>query len=132
QLETRFPESEFIWFSRFQRTEALFHQDKLDEAFAALTALKEQKQNEAVAQSSWFPRVFILMGEIHLRRKEYSQLTALVEEMIAWDPDSPFLYQAHELQGRAYKNQAKFKEAIESFTKVIDDPEGRKTETAAK
>ncbi|MEX0726596.1 MAG: tetratricopeptide repeat protein [Planctomycetaceae bacterium] len=132
QLEARFPESEFIWFSRFQRAEALFHQGKIDESFAALNTLKAEKQNEAVSQTPWFPRVFILLGEIHLRRKEYSELTPLVDELKAWDPDSPFLYQAYEIQGRSFKNQAKFKEAIESFKKVIEDPDGRSTETAAK
>ncbi|MDA0832061.1 MAG: tetratricopeptide repeat protein [Planctomycetota bacterium] len=132
QLETRFPDSEFVWFSRFQKAEALFHQGKLDEAFAALNLLKAEKKNEAVAKASWFPRVFILLGEIHLRRKEYSDVFAIVDELKGWDSDSPFLYQAYEIQGRANKNQAKFKEAIESFKKVIDDPEGRSTETAAK
>ncbi len=132
QLEQRFPQGTFVWYGRFQRAEALFRQDKTDEAFTALNAIKAEKQNEAVSKADWFPRVFVLLAEIHLKRKEYDQLQAIVDELIAFDPKSPFLYQANEVLGRGFKNQAKFKEATEIFAKVIDDPNGRATETAAK
>lgn len=80
----------------------------------------------------WFPRVFVLLAETQWQKKNYSDVVATVTDFRAWDAKSPLLYQAEETLGRAYKSQGKFDEARAVFKQVIDDPNGKRTETAAK
>jgi TolA-binding protein len=115
----------------FYLAEALMHENNLDAARAILEKLKAEAKIEP-GTPAWQPRVWVLLAETQLQLKAYNDVAATVEDFRTRDPKSQWLYQAEEVLGRSYKNQAKFDEARAAFQRVIDDATGRKTETAAK
>ncbi len=132
ELITRFPKSEHFWFAHLRRGEALLSLGKLEDSGVLLEMVKSQKANPKVNTENWFPRVWVLLAEVELRKKNYAGVATVVGEFQKHDSDSPFLYQANEILGRSYKNQARFDEARNVFLRVVADPHGRRTETAAK
>ena len=68
------------------------------------------------------------------RQKKYDDLESTVAELRQRPAKSAFLYQAEEVLGRGYKQQAppKFDEARKAFERVLADPIAERTETAAK
>jgi TolA-binding protein len=131
QLLKRYPQSKHRYNVRFYRAEAQFQLNQFDEANRALSELKRETDLTAT-KADWFPRVWILLGELQLRRKEYGAVEQTIEELRSRQPKSPLLYQADEILGRSYKNRARFDEARTAFQRVIDHPQGSRTETAAK
>ncbi|MCH9020535.1 MAG: tetratricopeptide repeat protein [Proteobacteria bacterium] len=76
--------------------------------------------------------MWVLLAEIAFRDKEYDKVRTTVEELRNRWPETKVLYQADEILGRSYKNQAQFEKARAAFGRVIADKWGRETETAAK
>jgi cellulose synthase operon protein C len=132
QLTERYPDSNFRWHARFYSGEAHLQLGDLEKARDAFLALKTSAEESAVSRSEWFPRVWVLLAETYFRLKQYADVEATVDELRSRDPMSRYLYQADEVLGRSYKNQAKFDPARTAFQRVIDNPHGRRTETAAK
>jgi outer membrane protein assembly factor BamD (BamD/ComL family) len=97
-----------------------------------LLQVKAQKDNPAVKGAKWFPQVWVLLAETEFRLKDYPAVAAVVEEFRKSDPQSNLLYVAEETLGRSLKAQAMFPEARAAFKRAIEDPAGRRTETAAK
>ncbi len=81
---------------------------------------------------TWQPRLWVLLAEIRLRLKQYPELAAIVADFKTKYPKATTLYQADEVLGRGYKQQAQFDEARQAFQRVFTDPAASKTETAAK
>ena len=131
QLLKRYPKSKHRYAVRFYRSEAHYQLKQFDDADQALSKLKSETDPTAT-KADWFPRVWILLGELQLRRKKYYDVEQTVEELRSLHPKSPLLYQADEILGRSYKNRARFDEARAAFQRVIDHPQGSRTETAAK
>ncbi|MCH7988233.1 MAG: tetratricopeptide repeat protein [Planctomycetes bacterium] len=131
QLLKRYPKSKHRYAARFYRAEAQFQLSQFDETNSALSELKNETDPMAT-EADWFPRVWILLGELQLRRKKYDAVEQTIEELRSRLPNSPLLYQADEILGRSYKNRARFDEARTAFQRVIDHPQGSRTETAAK
>ncbi|MCY2964283.1 MAG: tetratricopeptide repeat protein, partial [Planctomycetota bacterium] len=132
QSTQRFPEGTYRHEAELARAEADFQQQDYAAAVVRLERLRGLKTDAAVANRPWFGKVFVRLAECHLREKAYDKAQAVIAEMQEWDPQSPLLYQAYEIQGKALKNQARFADARRWFQKVIDDKHGRKTETAAR
>ena len=132
ELLRKYPKSQYAWYVRFSFAEAQMQLDQPEKAIDWLKELQQQQGNEKITNEPWYARTWVLLAEALLRRKDYAAVAAAVADFEKWNPDSPFLYQAYEVLGRSYKNQALFDEARQAFQKVIDSPEGRKTETAAK
>lgn len=128
----RYPEGAYRHEATLQRAEADFMLGDILAARSGLERLHSLKNEPQAAESAWMGKVFVRLAELLVREKEYQRALAAVDEMEAWDPDSPLLYKAWEIAGRAYKNQARFDDARRLFLKAIDDPQGRKTETAAR
>jgi cellulose synthase operon protein C len=130
----RFPKSRHVPLATFRRAEALVGGDAKGTAAARtlLTGLLDDWSANEVAKEPWFARVRLLLAELAVREKDYDAAVAHVETLFEERPESPFLYQAHELRGRVHKQQAQFVEARAEFAKVTDDEHGAKTETAAK
>jgi TolA-binding protein len=131
-LRTRFAEGDYKTDAAFYLALAHLQRQQADPALELLKPLAAAKANPAMREKPWFPRVFVLLAEIQWQKKSYADVVATVTDFRAWDPKSKLLYQAEEVLGRAYKTQAKFDEARAVFKQVIDDPNGAKTETAAK
>jgi TolA-binding protein len=132
RLREQFPESKYAWDGAFRNAEAELSERRYEKARELLLELKALKDDPAVGQARWFPRVYVLLAEAQVQLKDYEAVKASVEELAALTSDSPALHQAYEVLGRSYKNQAMFSEARAAFQKVIEDKHSRGTETAAK
>ena len=129
---TRFAEGEHKLDAAFHLALAQVQRQQIEPAFELLKPLAAMKGDPKTKEMDWFPRVFVLLAEIQWKQKNYADAVATVTDFRAWDSKNRLQYQADEVLGRAYKNQAKFDEARAAFQKAIDDPNGKRTETAAK
>lgn len=80
----------------------------------------------------WYPRLWVLLAETRFRQKNYGGVEQAVADLKQRLPNGPMSYQAEEVLGRCYKQQAQFDKAREAFQRVIADPAAFRTETAAK
>jgi cellulose synthase operon protein C len=101
------------------------------EAEKNLAKLKDEI-TKAQAPPDWSARVWILLAEAFHRQKKYAEVETTVDELRHRMPHSGLLYQADEILGRTYKNQAQWDKAIAAFERVIKDREKEQNETAAK
>lgn len=127
----RFPQSDQRFYARYRQGEALLRAGDPEGAVQRLGPL-ETSPEALVQQADWFPSLRLLLAEAHLQAREYEQVETVVQRFRADNPDSPLLYQADEILGRRYKNQARWKEAREALQRVVDSKSGFRTETAAK
>lgn len=116
----------------YQLGEALLQQGKPEEAAGALAQVEALQDDPAVKSQPWFPRLFVLLAEAAFQQKDYDAALKHIERVTASEPRSEFAYLAEEVLGRVLKNQTKFDEARAAFQRVLDDPNGRRTATAAR
>lgn len=135
----KFPAGTYRWETEFRWAEADFQSGAYKESQERLLKLKAEalkpkaeKDHEAVARARWFPQVWVLLAETQFRLKQHADVAATAAEARTWDAKSPLLYQVDEVLGRSLKALAKFAEARAAFERVIKDPSGQLTETAAK
>lgn len=153
-FEKAFPASEHRFYAKFRKAEALLQlavrspggasieagrgSEQVDEAIKLLIELKQSKDvalkdsGSTIGQEEWYPQVWLLLTEAYFRIRNHTAVAANVEELRSQDPMSKFLYQMDEILGRSLNAQAKFDEARAAFTRVIESPDGKRTETAAK
>ena len=131
-IRTRFSEGRYKTDAAFFLALSHLQRQQADPALELLKPLVAAKADPEMKTKDWFPRVFILLAEIQWQKKSYAESIATVADFRAWDAKSKLLYQADEVLGRAYKSQGKFDEARAAFKQAIDDPNGTRTETAAK
>ena len=129
---TRFAAGEHKFDAAFYLALSHLQRQQPDPALELLKPLAAAKADPAMKDKDWFPRVFVLLAEIQWQKKSYADVVATVADFRAWDAKNRFLYQADEVLGRAHKSQGKFDEARAAFKQVIEDPNGTRTETAAK
>ena len=130
-LVEKFPNTRYRFDTQFRIAEAHLQLEQLDESRRILTALQGLNDQE-LRKAAWYPRVWILLAEIAFRQKQYDEALKTLDAFRASHADSSVAYQADDLLGRIYKNQADFEKARTAFERVIDDRWGRRTETAAK
>lgn len=131
-LTTRFPESKYRWFAEMHWAEADLNLKENTKAIERLKTVVAQKDNAMVSKEAWFGQAWVLLAEAHNREQQYDEVAATVTACREWKPDLPVLYILDEIAGRSLKAQAKFPEAIATFQRIVEDPNGRRTETAAK
>ncbi|MFM9963340.1 MAG: tetratricopeptide repeat protein [Planctomycetaceae bacterium] len=131
-IRTRFAEGRYKTDAAFFLALSHLQRQQAEPALEQLKPLVAAKTDPEMKTKDWFPRVFVLLAEIQWQQKNYAESIATVADFRAWDAKSKLLYQADEVLGRAYKSQGKFDEARAAFKQVIDDPNGTRTETAAK
>jgi TolA-binding protein len=131
-IRTRFAEGRYKTDAAFFLALAHLQRQQAEPALELLKPLVAAKADPEMKTKDWFPRVFILLAEIQWQKKSYAESIATVADFRAWDAKCKLLYQADEVLGRAFKSQGKFDEARVAFKQVIDDPNGSRTETAAK
>lgn len=131
-LTTRFPESKYRWFAAMHWAEADFKQNETDKAIERLKTVVAQKGDAVIVNEAWFGQAWVLLTEAYYQKKQYEEVVKTVADCRAWKVDLPVLYILDEIVGRSLKAQAKFPEAIAIFQSIIEDPNGRRTETAAK
>ena len=99
---------------------------------AAAQAEGPEKTTPRCKKSDWFPQVWVLLAETQWRLKATMPWRRRSPNTGRWDPQSPLLYQADEVLGRSFKSQANWAEARAAFERVLKDPQGKLSETAAK
>lgn len=108
------------------------------QATSEVIAAAEKRLQEQISKPlptevpAWYPRLWVLLAEIRFRNKNYDGVDQAVAELKQKLPNGPLLYQADEVLGRSYKQQAQFEKAREAFQRAIADPTAFRTETAAK
>ncbi len=126
-----FPQSDQRFYARYRLGEALLRTQQFEEAAQALASLEESPE-PLVRQAEWYPNLRLLLAEACLQARQYDKVEAVVARFRTEDPDSPLLYQADEILGRRFKNEARWEEARQAFARVVDSKAGFRTETAAK
>ena len=130
-LLEKYPEGRWKLDTDFTVGEAAFELGEFEAARDRFVVLKSRASDGQVSAAEWFPRMWVLLAESLFRLKDYAGLDALSKEYAAV-PGVKNLYQVEEVRGRGLKAQAKFPEARAIFQKVVEDPNGRLTETAAR
>jgi TolA-binding protein len=82
----------------------------------------------------WIDRVWIVLAEAALEAGDFDQIDQLEKELLERSPESRFLFQLYDVQGRRWKLQPPpdFTKSRDYFSKAIADPVGQGTETAAR
>ena len=88
--------------------------------------------SRSAASAEWSARAWVLLAQAYYQQKKYVDVEATVHDLRYRMPNSPLLYQADEVLGRSFKNQAKWDKAMAAFQRVIDNRQGEEDETAAK
>ncbi len=132
ESQERFPDGIYRFEIELYRAEADFNLGDFQAAQDRLLKLKALKDNPAMKQARWFSQVWVMLAEVEWRLKAYEAVPVTVAEFRTWNPQSPLLYQADEVLGRSLKSQARFSEARAVLERVIKDPHGKLSETAAK
>lgn len=114
--------------------DALLQQGNPDEAILILKALREDIITEKVKEEDWVDRVWVVLAEAALAKKDYDTIDAIQEELKGRSPESLFAFQLNDVQGRRWKQQAPpdFAKAREYFQRVTGDPQAEGTETSAR
>lgn len=139
RLATQFPNSQHRWYATYSIAESILANPKsseadLEDARQRLNLLRKESENSAVTSFPWYDRVWVLLAEVAFSQKKYDDLESTVAELRQRAEKSPFLFQAEEVLGRGYKQQAppKFDDARKAFERALADPAGEGTATAAK
>ncbi len=131
-LARLFPQSAAIDYAEYRLAESQLQRDELDAAAQILRSLADRRDEPALADQPWLPSVWLLLAETQFRQRDYEGVEATLTEFSVAIPDSQLGYQADEIRGRALLRQARFDEAREVLTQVVESEVGRRTETAAK
>lgn len=131
-FRTRFPKSRFLKEVTFRLGEAQLNQNDPQSALQTLQQLVKESPAEELVGTEWFPHVWVVMAEAHLRLKQYSELDNLLTQVQEEFPQLPTQYRLDEIAGRSLKNRSRFSEARAAFERVIDSEQGAGTETAAR
>lgn len=132
EFVAKYPEGRDRPVVLYQLGESLLQQGEAEKAAEVLSQVEAMKDAPAVRSEPWFPRVAVLLAEAAFQRKDYETATKYAEQVLSAEPRSEFAYFADEVLGRILKNQAKFDEARAAFQRVLDDPNARRTATAAR
>lgn len=155
EFTRKFPQDDLRFYARYRQAEALLQlavsssgggpiepgrgSEQIDEAVRLLVELKQgaktplpSRKNAQLESEEWFRQVWLLLAEAYFRIRNYTAVEANVDELRAEDPESPFLYQMDEILGRSFQKQAQFEQARAAYLRVIESPDGKRTETAAK
>ena len=114
--------------------EALLGQGNLPEAERVLQTLRKGLLEGQLAAADWTDRVWVVLADIALAGKQYAAIDTLASELVERSPQSRFLFQIRDVQGRRWKSQPEpdFDKARDYFQQVTLDEIGRGTETAAR
>lgn len=137
RFQQQFPQSPLKTYAVYAVAESLIAPDTasprdLQTAREQLQSLRSQQADPEVGKAPWFGRVFVLQAELAYREKKYEEAERIATQFRETDPTSPYLYQADEVLGRCFKQQAKFPEARAAFQRTLDDPQSTGKEIAAK
>ncbi len=114
--------------------DAMLQQGQPDDAIKELTALREDIVSGKFVKEDWIDRVWIVLAEAALAKQDYPQIDALQAELKERSPESLFVFQLNDIQGRRWKQQAPpdFAKSRQYFQLVTGDAQAQGTETSAR
>ncbi len=128
------PDTELAPQIRLFLAEAQLQTGAAATAEQGLQQLRASLQADPAVRAPWHDRVWVVLAETLLAQEKYVEIDALEQELKARSPESPFLFQLLDVQGRRWKQQAPpdFEKAREYLRTVVLDPHGKGTLTAAR
>ncbi|MEY3173783.1 MAG: hypothetical protein RLZZ436_1697 [Planctomycetota bacterium] len=131
---SKWPESRLLPQVRLYLTDSQLQQGQSAAAAESLRQTREEILAGKYAGEDWVDRVWIVLAEAALEAGEFDQVDQLEKELLERSPQSRFMFQMHDVQGRRWKLQPPpdFAKSREYFSKAIADPVGQGTETAAR
>jgi TolA-binding protein len=131
---SKWPESRLLPQVRLYLTDAQLQQGQSAEAAKALQQTRIDIIDGKYAGEDWVDRVWVVLAEAALDAGDFAQIDQLEQELQKRSPESRFLFQMYDVQGRRWKLQPPpdFDKSREYFSKAIADPVGKGTETAAR
>lgn len=97
---------EFSPHVRLYRAQALHGDGRKAEAETLLGELREEILSGRVPQRAWFGRVWVLLGQIQVNRKQYEDARKLGAEMLARQDCREYANQMHHVIGQTHMLQA--------------------------
>lgn len=134
EFGTRYSGSRLAPMVQLLYGEALLDQQRFAESMVKLNTLRDAVLEGRLSNQDWTERIWVALAELALAEKRYADIDSIAAELETRFPESRFLFQVHDVQGRRWKSQAPpdFQRAREYFSKVIQNPAARRTETAAR
>ena len=114
--------------------DALLALQQSPKAREILERLRRSVLERQLDAESWTERIWIVLGEVALAAKDYTEIDTVAEQFREQFPEAKSGFQMKYLLGRRWKNQPEpeFAKAREYFEAVIYDETGRGTHTAAR
>lgn len=133
----QFPQSSQAGFAQFCGLESRLMTARptggdLESLLSDLMAFRDGLQTKQMPVADWQERLPVLIAETQYRLKQYPEALATLTSLRANQPKTLAAYQADEVMGRVYKQQAAFDDARQALERVVSHPLARGTETAAK
>ncbi|MFO0917954.1 MAG: tetratricopeptide repeat protein [Planctomycetaceae bacterium] len=136
RMVREFPNSSYVSYADYGDAEAKLSSAKTtdEELVVVRNSLNQiiQSARAELPADAWQGRAWVLLAETYFREKNYDAVKKTADDFHQAQPNSIYGYQAEEIVGRSYKQQADFPEAIKTFERVLADPNAFRTETAAK
>lgn len=133
QFAAAYPSSQNAPMVQLLHADGLLDQGKFTECRTKLDALRTAVVNQKLEAEEWTERIWVVLAELALAEKRYSDIDALADELQQRVPKSRLLFQMRNVQGKRWKSQAPpdFARSRDYFLQVVQDEEGKGTETAA-
>jgi TolA-binding protein len=131
RFTSEFPQSPHRTYGAYRRGEALLQQERFAEGAEVLQALRTELSTDLAAAPAWWPEAWILLAEAKYWLKDYEAVAVLVADLKAKAPRSDRAYRADGVLGKSLENQARWEEAREAYTRVVESEAGRGTQAAA-
>jgi len=131
RVETKFPNSSQAVYAAYRRGEGELQTKQYPAAVKSLQQVRDRLSADLSQAPNWWPEAWLLLAEAEYWQKNYTNMASVLKDLETKAPESPLLYRAEALRGRAFENQARFAESRAAFQRVIDSESGRGTETAA-
>jgi len=124
----QFPESTRRMVAEFWVAEAAYRNKDYADAEARFKRLATQIQGRT---ESWLAMIPLRLAQLLAARKEWLNAYDIAAKIEAQYPDFEQQYEVDYLVGRCLATRADFEGARAAFRRVIDSPQGRRTETEA-
>jgi TolA-binding protein len=125
---SEFPQSPLNLSARYWQAEAAFRKGDYESAGKQLTELEIDSQ---ARRESWLGIVPLRRAQCLAQQKRWPEALRIAESVAKRHPQFSQRYEVDYLIGRALGSQARFAEARAAYTRVLESPAGKSTETAA-
>jgi TolA-binding protein len=128
RLVERFPDSALRPRAEYWVADALYKQDQFDAAAAALAALAPRIDEQ---REPWTAMIPLRRAQALVQQRKWADARAIAERIATDYPGFEQQFEVDYALGRCLAGLAEFQAAREAYRRVIDDPRGHGTETAA-